>query len=78
MSAVEWRHTIIEKLSQIEDASFLKAIKTIVESKANEEIYKLSDFQKKRIYASREQVKNGQTVSNEAMEKEIKQWLSTK
>lgn len=45
MSTVELRHTIIEKLSQIDDTSFLKAIKTIVESKANEDVYKLSDFQ---------------------------------
>jgi len=78
MSTVELRHTIIEKLSQIDDASFLKAIKTIVESKVNEDVYKLSDFQKKRIEESREQVKSGQTISNEALQKEIKQWLSSR
>jgi len=78
MSAVELRHTIIEKLSQIDDTSFLKAIKTIVESKANEDVYKLSDFQKKRIKESREQVKLGQTISNDALQKDIKEWLSTK
>ena len=78
MSTVELRHTIIKKLSQIDDASFLKAIKTIVESKANEDVYKLSDFQKKRIEESRDQVKLGQTISNEALQKEIKQWLSTR
>jgi hypothetical protein len=78
MSTVELRHTIIEKLSQIDDASFLKAIKTIVESKAKENVYKLSDFQKKRIKESREQVKLGQTISNEALQKEIKEWLSTR
>ncbi|HPE99264.1 MAG TPA: hypothetical protein PKY63_01240 [Bacteroidales bacterium] len=78
MSTVELRHTIIEMLSKIDDTSFLKAIKTIVESKANEDVYKLSDFQKKRIKAGREQVKLGQTISNDALQKEIKQWLSTK
>ena len=78
MSTVELRHTIIEKLSQIDDASFLKAIKTIVESKANEDVYKLSDFQKKRIEESRQQVKLGQTISNEVLQTEIKQWLSTR
>ena len=78
MSTVELRHIIIEKLSQIEDVSFLRAIKTIVESKANEDVYKLSDFQKKRIKESREQVKLGQTISNNALQKEIKEWLSTK
>lgn len=78
MSTVELRNIIIEKLSQIEDTSFLKAIKTIVESKANEEIYKLSELQRKRIEESRKQVKNGQTISNKALQKEIKQWLSTR
>lgn len=78
MSTIELRHIIVEKLSQIDDASFLRAIKTIVESKANEDVYKLSDFQKKRIKESREQVKLGQTISNDALQKEIKEWLSTK
>ena len=78
MNTVELRHTIIEKLSQIEDASFLRAIKTIVESKANEDVYKLSDVQKKRIKESREQVKLGQTISNDALQKEIREWLGTR
>jgi hypothetical protein len=78
MSTIELRHIIIEKLSLIEDASFLKAIKTIVESKADEKVYQLSDFQRKRISASREQIKNGQTISNEAVNKEVLQWLNSK
>jgi hypothetical protein len=55
MNTIELRHHIIEKLSLIDDDSFLKAIKTIVESKVNEGVYKLSDFQKKRIDSGREQ-----------------------
>jgi hypothetical protein len=78
MSTVELRHTIIEKISQIEDTSFLRAIKTIVESKVNEDVYKLSDFQKKRVKESREQVKLGQTISNDTLQKEISEWLGTR
>jgi vacuolar-type H+-ATPase subunit H len=78
MSTIELRHYIIEKLSYIDDISFLKAIKTIVESKADEKVYQLSDFQKKRIKESREQVKKGQTISNEALNKEVLQWLNSK
>jgi len=78
MSTVELRHIIIEKLSNIDDISFLKAIKTIVESKADEKVYQLSDFQKKRIEANREQVKKGQTISNEALNNEVLQWLNSK
>ena len=78
MSTIELRHIIIEKLSLIDDASFLKAIKTIVESKVSERVYKLSDFQKKRIDSGREQIKKGQTISNDVLQKEIDQWLNTK
>ena len=78
MSTIELRHTIIEKLSQIEDDSFLKAIKTIVESKVNEGVYKLSDFHKKRVESGREQLKKGISISDDKLQKEIDQWLNTK
>jgi DNA-binding PadR family transcriptional regulator len=78
MSTVELRHIITEKLLLIDDASFLKAIKTIVESKADEKIYQLSDLQKKRIEAGREQIRKGQTISHESLNKEITQWLNSK
>jgi hypothetical protein len=78
MSTVELRHHIIEKLSLIDDDSFLKAIKTIIESKVNESVYKLSDFQKNRIDSGRKQLKKGQSISNDTLQKEIDQWLNTK
>jgi hypothetical protein len=78
MSTIELRHHIIEKLSLINDDSFLKAIETIIESKVNEGVYKLSDFQRKRIDSARKQIKKGQTISHEVLQKEIDQWLNTK
>ncbi len=78
MSTIELRHNIIEKLSLIDDDSFLKAIKTIIDSKVNEGVYKLSDFQKKRINSGREQLKKGQSISNDVLRKEVDQWLNTK
>ena len=78
MSTIELRQFITEKLSLIDDISFLKAIKIIVESKVSEKVYKLSDFQKKRIESGREQLRKGQTISNDVLQKEIGQWLNTK
>lgn len=78
MSTTELRHIINEHLSHIEDVSFLNAIKTILESKASDGIYKLSDFQRKRIDLAREQLKKGQTISNDAIQEEVNQWLNTK
>lgn len=78
MSTIELRHIISEHLSHIDDVSFLKAIKTIIESKASEGNYKLSDHQKKRIDLARLQLKSGQTISNDDLQKEVDQWLSSK
>ncbi|HEY3372759.1 MAG TPA: hypothetical protein VGK10_18060 [Prolixibacteraceae bacterium] len=78
MSTIELRHIINEHLSHIDDVSFLNAIKTIIESKATDGIYKLSEYQKLRIDNARDQLKNGQTISNDVLQKEIDQWLRSK
>lgn len=78
MSTIEIKKKIIDQLSHIDDISFLKAIKTLVDSKAEGEIYKLSEFQKERIREGREQLRKGQTISNQALQKEMDQWLGSK
>lgn len=78
MNTVELRQSINEKISLIEDESFLVAIKTIIDSKVSSTIYKLSNFQKERISLGREQLENGQVISNDDLQSEIDQWLSTK
>ena len=78
MSTLELRNSIIEQLSTIEDVSFLNALKTIIASKVSDSVYELSDFQKKRIELGRQQLKDGQTISHEDLQKEIDKWLSSK
>jgi hypothetical protein len=78
MSTLQLRHVINEYLSQIEDVSFLKAIKTIIEAKATNNLYNLSDDQKLRVEQSREQYKKGQTISQEELNKDVDQWLNAK
>jgi len=78
MGTIELRHIITERLSHINDVSFLNAIKTIIESKVSDETYKLSDYQKIRIDLARQQLKNRQTISHDVLQKEIDQWLSSK
>jgi vacuolar-type H+-ATPase subunit H len=65
-------------LSHIDDVSFLNAIKTIIESKVSNRIYKLSDYQKNRVDSARQQLKNKQTIAHDDLQKEIDQWLSSK
>ena len=78
MSTIELRHIITEHLSQIDDPSFLNAIKTIVESKISSEMYELSQFQIDRINSARNDLKNGQLISDDELQNEISQRLGEK
>lgn len=78
MSTIELRHIINEQLSHIDDASFLNAIKTIIETKVSSDNYKLSEFQKERINKARHEYQNGQSIKNEDLQNEINQWLGSR
>lgn len=78
MSTVELRQLIAEHLARIEDATFLNAIKTIIESKVSEVEYELSDFQIKRVEAARNELKSRKTISHSDVQREIDQWLNIK
>lgn len=58
MSTLELKQIITEHLSHIDDVSFLKALRTIIESKVSVSEYKLSDFQKIRIESGRHELIN--------------------
>jgi hypothetical protein len=78
MSTLELRNKLIENIFLIEDKSFLEALKTIIESKLTSTTYELSDFQRERIRKGREQLLNGNAISNDTVQKKIDKWLSTK
>ena len=66
MSTLELRQLINKHLPP-DDVSFLNARKTIIESKASDSLYKLSDYQKDRIDKDREQLKKGQPIPNDVL-----------
>jgi hypothetical protein len=78
MSTLEIRNKLIENIFLIEDKSFLEALKTIVDTKLASNSYELSDFQTDRIIKGRDQLMNGNTISNDNVQKKVDKWLSTK
>jgi hypothetical protein len=78
MSTIELRHIITEHISHIDDLSFLNALKTIIESKVTDGIYTLSDYEKKRVDLARQDLKMGQTIEHEDLQKELNQWLNAR
>ena len=75
MTTMELKNSIIRKIAQINDSEFLKAIKTIIDSKQVDEVHITSEEQKAQIEYGLQQAKKGQTVSNDHLVNEINEWL---
>jgi hypothetical protein len=78
MTTIELKKQLIHRISEIEDTNFLKALKTILDSKVNEGILYLTAEQRDEIIASREDVEKGHVIENALLDKEIKAWLNAR
>lgn len=77
MNTLELKNIVISQISQIEDKSFLSALKTILDSKSKEKIT-LSKEQKNEIRASKKEILKNEFQDNDSLDKEVKQWLTEK
>ncbi len=78
MITIELKNVLNEQIAQINDKSFLEAIKKIMDSKVETNTIQLSDYQKKRIDESRNQIRNNQYIDNDALNKKVDKWLNGK
>ena len=75
MTTVEIKKILIHKILAINDVSFLKAIQTIVDSKADNKILVLTENQRKEIIESKKEIEEGLFTEHDALENEIRVWL---
>ena len=76
MSTAELRKRLIQKIQSTENESLLKEAYRLLQIETeNIEIYKLNSLQIKKIAAAREQIKNGQFLTDKEAGKEIDEWL---
>jgi hypothetical protein len=78
MTTIELKHILFHKIAAIDDKSFLEAIKTIIDTKSDTIIYKLTPEQKKSIKSSQDQIARGEFLTQEQVEKQISRWLKEK
>lgn len=69
---------LIKKISSTTDERILQEVNRLLETGADEDIYQLTPEQIEGIEESKEQIKNGQFLTNEEANKEIKEWLKNK
>lgn len=76
MSTVELKKKLIHTIQKIEDEDILAEVYRLLELDIDSyNIYKLNDEQKEAIAESREQIQNGQFLTEEEADKEIDKWL---
>jgi len=72
MNTLELKNILIEEINQIEDKSFLNALRTIVESKIKKE--NLYDDYNSEILMAEEDIEKGYTVSHNKVKAKIDEW----
>jgi hypothetical protein len=78
MTAIQLKTLLIHRISEINDVSFLKALKTILDSKTDTGVIQLTQEQLDDIIASKKEIEQGLFIENNAFEKEVKQWLNAR
>lgn len=78
METIELKNFLFHKIAEIDDKSFLEAIKTIIASKTDSAMFTLSNEQRKGIMEGKSQIESGEYFSNEQIEAETEKWLQEK
>lgn len=76
MTAIELKKFLVHQIAEIDDVSFLNALKTILETKTQSQIYRLSPEERFEIQESRNEIEQGQYIDQAELEKEFNAWLS--
>ncbi|MDP2059800.1 MAG: hypothetical protein U1C58_07135 [Flavobacteriaceae bacterium] len=76
MTSNNIKKTLISSISEIDDAQFLSAIQTIVDSKLKSQKMRLTAAQHQEVIESRQQIKDGLFITQTELDKEFDQWLS--
>lgn len=72
MNTLELKNILIEEINQIEDKSFLNALRTIIESKIKKE--NLYEEYNSEILMAEEDIEKDLTISHDDVKNKIDEW----
>jgi hypothetical protein len=78
MRTVEIRKKLIEEINLSSNKNLLKEMYNFLNHDNEADLYKLSNAQKAAIEEGRDQIKNGQFLTNEQVNRDIEEWLKEK
>ncbi len=78
MSTAELKNVLIQRISEIQDKSFLEAIRTILDARAELKTLYLTPEMTSEIMASKQEIEKGLFIENNSLENEVEEWLQEK
>lgn len=78
MTTIELKKQLINRIEEIDDESFLQAIKTILDSKTQSQVLTLTEAQRQEINESRMQIEQGQFIEQADLDQKFNQWQNSK
>jgi uncharacterized protein YktA (UPF0223 family) len=78
MTILELKKLLIHRITEINDISFLKAVKTILESKTDTEVLLLSPDQRNEIMESKKEIEKGLYIEQKNLDKKISRWANVR
>jgi uncharacterized protein YktA (UPF0223 family) len=78
MTTIELKKLLIHRITEINDVSFLKAVKTILDTKTDTEVLLLTPEQRREIMESKKEIEQGLFIEHESLDKEVARWASAR
>ena len=76
MGKTEHRKELVRKISNIEDQNVLEEIQRLLEINFDDAPYELNEDQKQEIEQARKEIRRGEGISSEKINKEFDEWLN--
>ena len=76
MTAIELKQFLFLQIAEINDESFLNALKTIIETKNQSQIISLTTQQKNEIIESKHDIENRLYLDGKQLDFEFKKWAN--
>ena len=78
MTTFELKTILIHRIAEINDVSFLKDLKTILDTKTESGVIQLTQDQLDDIIESKKEIEKGLFVENNVLDKQVRQWLDAR
>ena len=78
MTTFELKTLLIHRIAEINDVPFLRALKTILDTKTETGVIQLTQDQLEDIIESKKEIEKGLFVENNVLDKQVRQWLNAR